>query len=207
MCNNSLFEDHGAENLSGLKHITEDAGRCGATEASNFKIQISNKLQISKSMPTACRQISKANYFVFGCLCFDIVWKLVIGVWDFRRFATAVGEHSLCVEAGSVRACGAQWRENVGMSNRKADEKSAPRKSKVSSATKIGGGWGGPKAMAKAEADGQPVNIPALPLCFDGGTRCSRSSVLMVWHSWSRMCYRQIRNTVFNYESQSRGEF
>ena len=46
------------------------------------------------------------------------------------------------------------------MSNHKADENSAPRKSKVSSAMEVNGGLGGPKAMAKAEADGQPVNIP-----------------------------------------------
>ena len=40
------------------------------------------------------------------------------------------------------------------MSNRKAREKRAPRKSKVSSATKIDGGLSGPKALAKAEAEG-----------------------------------------------------
>lgn len=51
-------------------------------------------------------------------------------------------------------------RENVGMSNRKSDEKSDPCKSKDSSAMEISGGLGGPKAMAKAEADGQLVNIP-----------------------------------------------
>ncbi len=38
----------------------------------------------------------------------------------------------------------------------------APQKSKVSSAMKINGGLGDPKAMAKAAADGQLVNIPAL---------------------------------------------
>ena len=72
-----------------------------------------------------------------------------------------VGEHFQGDEAGPVRACGALGRENVGMSNRKDDEKSSPRKSKVSSATKIDGGLGGPKAMAKAATDGKPVNIPA----------------------------------------------
>ncbi len=49
------------------------------------------------------------------------------------------------------------------MSNRKADVKSAPRKSKVSSAMKINGGLGGPKAMAKAAANGQAVNILPRP--------------------------------------------
>lgn len=51
-----------------------------------------------------------------------------------------VGEHFLCVEAGPVRAGGAQGRENVGTSNHKARENRAPRKSKVSSATNIDGG-------------------------------------------------------------------
>ena len=65
-----------------------------------------------------------------------------------------VGEHSPTSEAPPVRGSGGRRRENVGMSNRKADEKSAPRKSKVSSATKIDGGLSGPKALAKAEAEG-----------------------------------------------------
>jgi len=47
------------------------------------------------------------------------------------------------------------------MSNRKVDKNSTPRKSKVSSATKIDGGLGDPKVMAKAATDGKPVNIPA----------------------------------------------
>jgi len=34
--------------------------------------------------------------------------------------------------------------------------------------------------MAKAAADGQPVNIPALPLFFDEVTKQSRLNVLMV---------------------------
>ncbi len=65
-----------------------------------------------------------------------------------------VGEHSKCAEAGFVRTCGALGRENVGMSNRKVDENSTPRKSKVSSAMEVSGGLGGPKAMAKAAAEG-----------------------------------------------------
>lgn len=40
------------------------------------------------------------------------------------------------------------------MSNRNPDEKSGPRKSKVSLAMSISQGLGGPKVMAKAEADG-----------------------------------------------------
>jgi len=49
------------------------------------------------------------------------------------------------------------------MSNHNPDEKSGPRKPKVSLAMTISQRLGGPKAMAKAVADGQPVNIPALP--------------------------------------------
>lgn len=49
------------------------------------------------------------------------------------------------------------------MSNHKFSENLNHRKSKVSSATNIDGGLGGPKAMVKTAADGQLVNIPALP--------------------------------------------
>ena len=49
------------------------------------------------------------------------------------------------------------------MSNHNSDENSELRKPKVSLAMTISQRLGGPKAMAKAEADGQPVNIPALP--------------------------------------------
>ncbi len=65
-----------------------------------------------------------------------------------------VGEHFNFAEAKAARHGGGVGRENVGMSNHKADAKSAPRKSKVSSAMAIIGGLGGPKAMAKAAADG-----------------------------------------------------
>ena len=78
--------------------------------------------------------------------------------------ALAVGEHPAISEVAAARRYGDGWRENVGMSSRKSDEKSDPRKSKVSVAMAINHGLGGPKAMAKAAADGQPVNIPALPL-------------------------------------------
>ncbi len=89
---------------------------------------------------------------------------LLFGACDLvlpMRSIGVVGEHFNRAEVRPARAHGAFGRENVGMSNRKADEKSAPRKSKVSSATEIDGGLGDPKAMAKAGADGQLVNIPA----------------------------------------------
>jgi len=65
----------------------------------------------------------------------------------------AVGERSKCTEAGPVRASGALGSENVGMSNHIADEKSAPRKSKVSVAMAISYGLGDPKAMVKTAAE------------------------------------------------------
>ena len=67
------------------------------------------------------------------------------------------------------------------MSNHKAGEKPAPRKSKVSSATEIGGGLGEPKAMVKTAVEGLPVNIPAPPYSLsEGVTKGSRFGVLMV---------------------------
>ena len=61
-----------------------------------------------------------------------------------------------------MRQGGAARRENVGMSNRKSDEKSDHRKPKVSLAMIVNQGLGGPKATPKGLVDGQPVNIPAL---------------------------------------------
>jgi len=54
----------------------------------------------------------------------------------------------------SVNDGGALGRENVGMSNRIADESSAHRKSKVSLAMVINQGLGGPKANPKGVVDG-----------------------------------------------------
>ena len=104
------------------------------------------------------------NFLLFTCRC----------------CAAAVGEHFKRSEGRPARATGAFGRENVGMSNHKADAKSAPRKSKVSSVTEIGGGLDGPKAMAKAAAKGQLVNIPAPKHFCEGGTKDINLSVLMV---------------------------
>ena len=54
-----------------------------------------------------------------------------------------------------VTDCGALGRENVGLSNRIADESSAHRKSKVSLAMVFNQGLGGPKVNPKGKADGQ----------------------------------------------------
>ena len=60
--------------------------------------------------------------------------------------------------AGALRS------KNVGTSNHIAGEIPARRKTKVSCSMSIRAGLVGPKAMARAAADGQQVNIPAL-LC------------------------------------------
>jgi len=44
---------------------------------------------------------------------------------------------------------------------------------------KIIQGLAGPKAMAKAETDGQPVNIPAPSYGFEGATKSSMRSGLL----------------------------
>ena len=61
-----------------------------------------------------------------------------------------------------MRAFGAHGRENADISNHILGAKPNPRKSKVSVAMAINHGLGDPKAMARAAADGKPVNIPAL---------------------------------------------
>ena len=58
-------------------------------------------------------------------------------------------------EAGLVRVGGAQGRENVGMSSKKAGENPAHRKPKVSWATKIDPGLVGPKARPNGVVDGR----------------------------------------------------
>lgn len=59
--------------------------------------------------------------------------------------------------AGALRSA------NVGISNRKSGESPDHRKPKVSLAMAINQGLVAPKAMQRCAADGQQVNIPALP--------------------------------------------
>lgn len=66
------------------------------------------------------------------------------------------------------------------MSNHNPDGKSGPRKPKVSLAMTISQRLGDPKAMARAVADGQPVNIPAPEHFCDGRTEDIRRSALVV---------------------------
>ena len=64
-------------------------------------------------------------------------------------------EAFLVRRSGRVTDRGALGRENVGLSNRIADEGSAHRKSKVSLAMVFNQGLGGPKVNPKGKADGQ----------------------------------------------------
>ncbi len=71
------------------------------------------------------------------------------------------------------------------MSNHNLNEKLGPRKSKVSEALAINLGLGGPKAIAKAEADGQLVNIPARRAYVMG--RQSAVDLVLYWFSIRRL--------------------
>lgn len=66
-------------------------------------------------------------------------------------------------EAVLARDGGVHRSENVGMSNIKLREIRNHRKPKVSWATYVAPGLVGPKTRPKGVADGQLVNIPALP--------------------------------------------
>ena len=86
--------------------------------------------------------------------------------------------------SGRVTDRGALGRENVGLSNRIADESSAHRKSKVSLAMVFNQGLGGPKVNPKGVADGQLVNIPTL-----GYFSIVRRSTVILADNWiSRFC-------------------
>ena len=89
--------------------------------------------------------------------------------------------------------------ENVGMSNHIYNEKLYPRKSKVSVAMAIIHGLGDPKAMARAAADGKPVNIPARAPMRDEVTEDIRLRALMVWRRALQERYSwQIRSAASN---------
>jgi hypothetical protein len=66
--------------------------------------------------------------------------------------------------SGAGRPRGALPSENAGMSNHKAGENPAHRKSKVSWAMIINPGLVGPKPRRISVGDGQQVNIP-VPAC------------------------------------------
>ena len=97
-----------------------------------------------------------------------------------------VGEYPCRNEGYDVSRTGAARSKNVGMSNRKSDEMSDHRKSKVSLAMNINQGLGGPKATPKGLVDGQPVNIPAPQPIFEEVTEGSNLSVLLDLRSWHK---------------------
>ena len=76
------------------------------------------------------------------------------------RTMYAVGERSHRAEAKGVTHSGALRSEDAGTSNHNAGENPAHRKTEVSFAMTISEGLVGPKAMARAAADGYMVNIP-----------------------------------------------
>ena len=86
----------------------------------------------------------------------------ICGYHVFFGIYGVVEERSVCAEVVTVRCGGAYRSENVGISSIKAGENPAHRKRKVSWATQIDPGLGGPKARPKGVVDGQQVNIPAL---------------------------------------------
>ena len=65
------------------------------------------------------------------------------------------------------------------MSNHKPRKIRGHRKPKVSLAMTISQGLGDPKEKPKGVSDGQPVNIPALPLLFVVVTKAQRQRVLL----------------------------
>ncbi len=75
--------------------------------------------------------------------------------------------------AGALRS------KNVGTSNHNRGENPRRRKTKVSCSMSIRAGLVGPKAMARAAADGQQVNIPALVYIAMEGRR-----VVCIAHYW-----------------------
>ena len=87
---------------------------------------------------------------------------------DFSGFIRRSGREAFLVHRSRrVTDCGALGRENVGLSNRIADESSAHRKSKVSLAMVFNQGLGDPKANPKGVADGLSINISTLLYFFE----------------------------------------
>jgi hypothetical protein len=89
--------------------------------------------------------------------------------------------------------CGSK---NVGTSNRNAGEIPARRKIKVSLAMVIIQGLVGPKGMAKAELDGQQVNIPVLFVYAMEGRRVVYKADYWISVWAMRVLCRQIRTVL-----------
>ena len=110
-----------------------------------------------------------------------------------------VGERFSGSEVHTVRWDGAWRSENVGTSNRNMGEMPVHRKPKGSLAMEISQGLVGPKAMAKAVANGHAVNIRQPRLNFYGETEETRTCVLLdLRHCVQERCGRKIHRTAFN---------
>ena len=96
----------------------------------------------------------------------------------------AVEEHSYPVEVASVRSGGGIGRENVGMSSKNGGENPPHRKPKVSWATMIDPGLGGPNlACERMSGMDEPANIPALLHIFNPLTHHS----VRAWYGYTRL--------------------
>jgi len=96
----------------------------------------------------------------------EFIWDLVIGIYlEIRNLDLEIppersevwlrGREAFLVHwSRRVTKGGALRRENVGLSNRNADESSAHRKFKVSLAMVINQGLGGPKGKPRGVLDG-----------------------------------------------------
>ena len=91
---------------------------------------------------------------------------------------------------------GALRRENVGLSNRNADESSAHRKFKVSLAMVINQGLGGPKGKPRGVLDGQWVNIPTLEYIFNKLRNVVILADKWISRSWSKPQGEDTENVV-----------
>lgn len=102
-----------------------------------------------------------------------------------ERQRDAIGRGVFVSERSPAVRRDGRWRsKNVGISNKKTDEKSVHRKSKVSQAMIISLGLVGPKPKPKGVGNGQLVNIPAPSLVLNRGTRRNKRSVFQLYISF-----------------------
>ena len=137
-----------AEDLTGLKHSTEDAGQCFALEGQRAKGKGQSKVKAERLKFKVITLSFFLDSLYFLC-------SLTFASLLFQRVALAVGEHSIRAEAVLVRGGGVYGRENVGMSSRKFGENPNHRKPKVSWAMTVIPGLADPKVRPRGVADGR----------------------------------------------------
>ena len=128
MRNSSLIERSCAENVTGLKHITE-AANCNDGHRKVFGFYFFKEKEQPRSGFSRIRIYSESG---------DEGKPLVVPHYSGRGALISRRSHI-------VRCGGALSSENAGMSNHKAGENPAHRKSKVSWAMMINPGLVGPK--------------------------------------------------------------